>query len=345
MTQVEKDIAEVLAAKLDWESLCGKTIAITGANGMLASYVAETLLTLVRTTGNPIRVIALVRNPEKASLRFSAYANDPNLSIVKWDPSDVAPDLKECDILIHAASIPRPDSLHPVDVIAPNVIGTWNLLQQLRQADKRPEQFIYISSGAVYGDRQDSPTPISEDMALPVNQMLPQSCYAESKRAGENICISFMRQYGIPVKVIRYAHTYGPGMDLEHDPRSFVSFIRSIRDSKDIRLTSAGDAVRYFCYATDATIAFFSILLNGKPGEAYNIANPGNGISIRELAELLVSLAPERHLKVVTDTTAAPPGYAPQKIAPCLDIAKLRTLGWQPSISIAEGFNRVLNAL
>ena len=60
MTQVEKDIAEVLAAKLDWESLCGKTIAITGANGMLASYVAETLLTLGRTTGNPIRVIALV---------------------------------------------------------------------------------------------------------------------------------------------------------------------------------------------------------------------------------------------------------------------------------------------
>ena len=338
---IDNDITEILSADLPWDDLSGKTIAITGANGMLAAYLVDTLLCL---ENKPRQVIALVRSPEKANVRFAAHRGDRNFRIQNWSYEETDLNLPDCNILIHAASIPRPDSETPVDVIGPNEIGTWNLLQYVRRLP-RFEQFVFFSSGAVYGDRFSNDTPVSEEQFFPVDQMNPASCYAESKRAGENICVSFMRQYKIPVKIVRYAHTFGPGMDLEHDPRSFVSFVRAAKDGENIRLTGTGCATRYFCYVTDATIALFTIILKGRTGEAYNISNPQNAITIRELAETIVSLVPEKDLKVIPNGTSGPKGYAPQQFAPCPSNAKVSSFGWSPRISIQEGFQRILKSL
>ncbi|KAA6336830.1 GDP-6-deoxy-D-mannose reductase [termite gut metagenome] len=157
--------------------------------------------------------------------------------------------------------------------------------------------FLYFSSGEVYGKVNDSIATVSETDYGYLDPMNVRSCYGESKRMGENICISYMHQYGIPVKVVRPAHTYGPGMDL-NDGRVFADFVRDVAHNNNIVMHSDGSNSRAFCYLSDATIAFFIVLLYGTNGEAYNVANPLCEITIIELAEKLVKLFPDKKLKV-----------------------------------------------
>lgn len=89
----------------------------------------------------------------------------------------------------------------------------------------------------------------------------------------ETMCVCWHHQYGVPVKVVRPYHTYGPGMKLD-DGRVFADFVGNILNRQDIAMTSEGTAIRAFCYLADATAGFFTILLNGVNGEAYNIEIP-----------------------------------------------------------------------
>jgi nucleoside-diphosphate-sugar epimerase len=168
-----------------------------------------------------------------------------------------------------------------------------------------------------------------------------RSCYGESKRMGETICVSYMHQYNIPVKIVRPAHTYGPGMDL-NDGRVFADFVCDIVNDRDIIMKSDGRASRSFCYLSDATIAFFKVLLSDKNGEAYNIANPLCTITILELAHKLVSLFPEKHLKVVQQERTDKNYIVSSSTHSSLSIMKIQSLNWNPIIRIEDGFYRTI---
>ena len=338
---VEEDIKEILSCPLPWHLLSGKVVAITGATGMLAAYLVETLLSLNTKLSDPIKVVALVRNKYKAAERFSRWVDEGHLFIKEWMSNAVDLDIPDCNIMIHAASISRPDIRIPVDVIEPNVIGTWNLLRYCEKCCNNFESFIFFSSRAVYGDdNSQSDMSVNETQFFPIDQMNPKSCYAEAKRMGENMCVSFMRQYNLPVKILRYAHTYGPGMDLKNDPRSFVSFVNKAIHGEDIELATSGEQTRCFCYIADATKAFFYVLLRGRVGEAYNIANDNGESSIFELASLIAQLGgvkAQRNLCQLSES-----GYAPQRFVKKPDTTKLKKLGFQAEISIKDGFSRVM---
>ena len=203
------------------------------------------------------------------------------------------------------------------------------------------ESFLYFSSGEVYGKVSDAIEFVSETDYGYLDSMNVRSCYGESKRAGETICVSYMHQYGLPVKVVRPAHTYGPGMDL-NDGRVFADFVRSIVNTQNIVMNSDGSATRTFCYLSDATLAFFKILLQGKNGEAYNMTNPTCEISILELAEKLIHLFPDKNLKVVKKKQF-PTGYiVSQNVGHTMSIEKLQQLNWKPEVDIENGFCRTI---
>ena len=345
---IDDDVQSVLSEQLPWSALSGKTVCVTGANGMLAAYLVETLLALSGRLDRPVRVVALVRNVDKCKERFARWSGCPYLVVKEWNFEDADIGVPDCNIMIHAASIPRPDSKRPVDVAGPNVVGTWNLLRYCHKACRQFDQFLFFSSCAVYGDDFADDDPVSEGMSFAVDQMLPTSCYAESKRMGENLCVSFMRQYGVAVKVLRYAHTYGPGMDLNNDPRSFISFLNSMIAGEDIVLLSKGDMSRYFCYISDATNAFFRVLLCGSAGEAYNVANERGRVTIYELALLMARLFGRSATSVrrnAADASVDVGGYAPQRYTMRPDVTKLKNLGFEPRISVEEGFRRSIEFL
>ncbi len=345
---VRTDIKEIIHTELPWKSLSGKKILVTGAAGMLAAYIVETLLLLpAYFECDPPQVTVLVRNRDKAEKRFSGYIDNPNFKLKTDDICTcLEPDIfLRTEVIIHAASISRPDGKKPVEVMAPNIIGTWNLLELARKLPDF-EQFIYFSSGIVNGENIKSGIPVSEEMFFPSSCTSPTACYSESKRAGETICLSFMRQYRIPVKLLRYFGSYGPGMDLYNDPRAFTSFVKCAIDGENIVLHSTGEETRFWCYITDATEAFFKVFFGSDYGEAWNIANDEAGCMIRELAQTVVELAPDKKISVQFDISKVPSGYTPFKSQQITvpDITKLRKIGFTPKISIREGLRRTINA-
>jgi UDP-glucuronate decarboxylase len=100
--------------------------------------------------------------------------------------------------------------------------------------------------------------------------------------------------------------------------------------------------VRAFCYLADAVAGFFTVLLRGAAGTAYNVGNPAGALSIRALADLLAGLGRSTPL-TVTHAGRPAAGYLPSPIPVNVpDITRLRALGWQPARLPRDGFARTL---
>jgi UDP-glucuronate decarboxylase len=340
---IEEDVARIVAHNLPWRNFAGKTILVSGANGFLPAYMVETLLYLNEADRSMnCRVIGLARNREKARRRFAHLLDRPDFAIVIQDVTSPATIPVPCDFIIHGASQASPKfyGSDPVGTLAANSLGTHNLLNFAR--DCRSEGFLFISSGDVYGQVDESKIPNNENDYGYMDPTLVRSCYGESKRMGETMCAAFNHQYGVATKIVRPTHTYGPGLALD-DGRVFADFVANIVRHEDIVMKSDGSARRAFCYLADAALAFFTVLLKGERGQAYNVGNENCEISVGDLARLLVSLFPERGLNARFDTKPAPAGYIKSTVnRGSLDTTKLRGLGWRPSTSLAEGFKRTV---
>jgi UDP-glucuronate decarboxylase len=342
---VEEDLQEIINADLPWADFEDKTVLISGANGLLPAYMVETLLYLnEKRKAHPTKVIALVRNREKAQARFAAYQHRDDLQLIVQDVCVPLAIHERIDCVIHAASQASPKFFgqDPVGTLSANVLGTYNLLNLAK--DKQVKGFLFFSSSEVYGQVDSSQIPIKEDFYGYVDPTDVRSCYAESKRMGETMCVAWAHQYNVPAKTVRPFHTYGPGMRLD-DGRVFADFVADIVNNRDIVMKSDGSTVRSFCYLADATLGFFTILLKGEIGQAYNIGNDQGEISILDLANLLVASFPEKGLKVVKQDFAFSSGYLKSPISRnCPDISRAHALGWQPQTSVKDGFERTVRS-
>jgi UDP-glucuronate decarboxylase len=145
----------------------------------------------------------------------------------------------------------------------------------------------------------------------------------------------------VPAVIVRPFHTYGPGMRLD-DGRVFADFVRDVVARRNLRLSSTGTATRAFTYLADATLGYWTVLLKGRPGTAYNVADEKGEMSIADLARLLVSLYPDRNLSVEFGGPATA-GAATSKLQrSCPDVSRLRGLGWAPAVTVADGFRRTI---
>jgi nucleoside-diphosphate-sugar epimerase len=334
-----EDIARILSAPLPWAAFEGRTILIAGANGFLPAAMVETLLTL-SDQGAGLKVIALARSREKAQRRFGGWLAHPALSLIVADVSAPLEVDGPVDMIVHAASqaSPRYYDVDPVGTALPNILGTHRLLELARR--KGAARLLYFSSSEVYGSLAGRDSVREEDFG-PLDPATLRACYAESKRMGETLCVSYGAQYGVDCLIARPFHTYGPGMRLD-DGRVFADFLRDIVMGRDIVLNSDGRAERAFCYLADAVEGFFTLLLKGESGAAYNVGNAGAVMSIRDLATLLVGLRPERGLTA----HFAPPreGYLTSQVSRAVpDTTRLEALGWCPRTGVAEGFGRMID--
>lgn len=340
---IVEDFNQIKNSSIDWNRFENKTILITGANGFLPAYMVETLLLLNNDIlkYSPCKVIALVRNEKHTKERFSNYLSDENLKIIVQDVANEINLIEKIDYIVHAASPASPKyyNIDPVGVIMPNILGTKNTLELARK--NNIEGYLYFSSGEVYGQLNDGEV-VNEDKYGYLDPTSVRACYGESKRMGENLCVSYGHQYNIPIKIVRPFHTYGPGMKLD-DGRVFADFVKNIVNNEDIEMKSDGSARRAFCYLSDATVAFFKILLDGEKNNAYNMANAKVIISIKDLATILVNMFPEKKLKAVFSEQSKDYLQSPVK-GNSVDTSKLEKLGWKPSVSIEEGFKKTIRS-
>jgi UDP-glucuronate decarboxylase len=328
--------------QLPWQALAGQTVCVTGANGFLPSYMVETMLYLNETRQLGIRVLALARSRANFARRFGHHAGRADLVCVEQDVSLPFQLAERPDYIIHAASQASPKyySVDPIGTLSANTLGTAALLQLA--AASASKGFLYFSSSEVYGQAGKVPTAEGDYGYLDPTNV--RSCYAESKRMGENMCVSWHHQAGVPAKIVRPFHTYGPRMQLD-DGRVYADFVACILRGEPIALKSDGLATRAFCYSADAVAGFWAALLCGESAQAYNIGNPDGEISMRALGQLLVGMYPEKNLALSYQERAPGESYMASAVSrACPDIARARALGWNPRTSVADGFRRTIES-
>lgn len=336
----KEDLEAIIGEDIEWEKLRGKRVLITGASGMIGTYMLQTLIMLNDRFTYGIRILAVLRNASKLP---QEVREREDVEIIAHDVTERLCIEGNVDYVIHAASPASPLIMQnqPVETIAANTLGTFNTLRLAEE--KKAEGYLFISSREVYGQPEEGQEFFYENTYGFVDQLNPRSCYSEGKKAAETMCVCFHEEYGLNTKIARLAHTYGPGMSI-YDGRVQADFLKNVFHNEDIVLKSEGTAVRTYTYIGDAVAALYRILLSS-PEMVYNIGNEAGKVSIRELAEIMVDIYPERGLKLVFDIPeGGTKGTAPYTLG-ILSSKKLRKIGWSPRYSVKEGFKRTLEYL
>lgn len=285
-----EDFRRIINSSLPWDRLKNASILITGATGMLPSYVALALLWYrEQHPESGISITVLVRNLESARKRFTKYWDQGYFRVTQADVCQSILTSAKFDYIIHGASPadPRKFATDPTGVFLANILGTYHVLELARRSSSRG--VLFMSSGEIYGHLPATLERVQEDVYGTLDHLAIRSCYAEGKRAGETLCALYANQYQLPVKIVRISHTFGPTMDIDHDSRVFAEFVKCVIDRQNIQMKSDGSAVRPFCYLSDAMEAMLLVLLLGESGQAYNLCGD-EYYSVLELAGMLCGL-------------------------------------------------------
>ena len=340
---VQNDLKEILADNnIMWKKLKNSSVLVTGATGMLARYITYLLIYMNEQMDYNIRIYILVRNKEKASTYFGEYLDLENVIVINQDICDKLELNSRVDYIIHAAGSCSAYCIktNPIGIIDANTIGVKNILEYAK--DKNIKNILYVSTREIYGRMPENIKMIKEsDMGF-LNPQDSRSCYPESKRMGEQIFRAYSDMYEVNYNVVRMAHAYGPGMNLKNDGRVMADFMNDAVDGNDIVMKSTGDAVRAFCYITDAVKAMLLVLLNGIKGESYNIANEEEAKKIRDVAQMLADIAKD-DINVIYERDNDTSGYC-KYLRVGLNTEKIRQLGWNPQITLSEGLKRTYNS-
>ena len=338
LTLYKQGIKKVLMYN-SFEKLKNKSILILGANGLIGSGIIDVLAYLNSELNYNIKIICSVRNKNKILDRFNSYNN---LKIVEQDLLKDFTITEKVDYVINAASNAHPlaFSTDPVGTISANFIGTKNILEYCKS--NKVKRMLFISSGEIYGQGSDDIKAFKEDYSGKINSTDFRSCYPIGKLAAESLCASYLEEYGVKTVIARLCHTYGPTQQ-ENDSRASQQFIKNVLNDKDIVLKSPGVQVRSYCYVLDSVTGILRILLDGKSGEAYNVANNASILSIREFAE---TVAATKNRKVIFDIPSESEKRGYNKVTrSVLDGTKLEKLGWKPIYGYKEGIKETIGVL
>ncbi|MBQ0042956.1 MAG: NAD-dependent epimerase/dehydratase family protein, partial [Lachnospiraceae bacterium] len=291
------------------KKLCGKTVLIMGATGLIGSYITRMLISLnesLEVTGPiPVTIIAASRKIENLENRFGK--NVPNLFFVSNDMVDayagttgsmagkepyacsadgleekracayssvelenVATFLAKIDYIIHAASPSHPAAFRENPVeVMKANIGGVTVACELARSNKGC-RVLYLSSGEAMHE---------------LDHLNTRACYPISKKASETLCLSYAAEYGVDVRIARICHTFG-GDVIQADNKASSQFIRMAAKGEDIVLLSKGEQRRSYAYVYDVASAILTILCADLcSGVIYNIASD-DSCSIYEFAAM-----------------------------------------------------------
>jgi UDP-glucuronate decarboxylase len=334
---VEQDLAYITGAlKEEFAKLQGEKLLIVGGAGFLGYYLVQSAL----KAGVDVTVYDnFMRGIPDWLLGLESNAR---LTVTKHDITQPMPADADFTYLIHAGSIASPTFYrnYPIETMDANVNGLRNLLEYGKVNPVKG--FLFYSSSEIYGDPDPAFIPTPEDYRGYVSCTGPRACYDEAKRYGETLCVNFARVHGLPVTVARPFNNYGPGLKIT-DRRVIPDFVRDVMAGRDIVMLSDGSPMRTFCYVADAVIGYYKVLVNGKPGEAYNVGVETPEISMADLAERIAQLG--RDLfgytgKVVRQDSADAEYLIDNPNRRCPIITKAREIGYDPQVGIEEGLRR-----
>ena len=334
---INEDISDVIIRNKKLINLDKKyNILITWANGMLPSYILYYFQWLNIVSGNKFQIYIIIRNNEN---RINIINDTKNIHILwRWTENQIETDVK-FDYIIHASSDATPKKYinNKVDTINANVKWLYNLLE-LDLSELK--SFLFFSTAELYWTPNTDNIPTTEDYIWNIDHLNERSSYVETKRFCETLLMNYYFEKQLPVKIVRPFHTFGPWIDLE-DWRVFSDFIKSAYNKKDIIINWDWLTTRSFCYLADALDMYIKVLFSDKNGEVYNVWNPNNEVSIKDLAKIICEISDN---KIKYNVLWKSNWLAPLRSCPNIDKGK-DMLWFNPIYSIKESFNRTLMSI
>ena len=341
--QYENEIQDnVLLCEELLSSLKGTHLLITGAAGLIGSYLVDIVMAYNQWYNGSIRLTAIDSNTQAMQDRFKDYLESECFCAMIGDVSDanmLRRVLEPVDYIIHAASHTSPIEYasDPVGTMTANVLGTLNLLELARI--KHAKRFLFCSSVEAYGRNNGDADDFDELYSGYVDCNTLRAAYPSAKRASESLCCAFHNQYGVDYAIARIGRIFGPTVYL-NDTKAPTQFILNAAQKQDIVLKSDGMQHFSYGYVFDCVTAFLTILVKGTCGEAYNVANPDGKIRLKEFA-LYAAQAAGTRLQFQNPNAMEKKGYS-QITKATMDTRKLVALGWQARYSTEEGITRTV---
>lgn len=322
MTNLElEDIVKVANLPYHWEKLKNKTIMISGGTGFIGSFISNVIRYKNEKYNYGIKIISLSRR---------GGISDEYVKCLKADITQPISYGGTVDYILHLASNTHPKQYgeDPIGTITTNVIGCDNLL---KLAVEKHATFLLASSVEIYG--QGTKIPMDEHYCGYIDCNIARSGYNEAKRTCEALCQSYKQQYGIKVKIVRLARVFGA--DRKIDTKAMSQFMDKAVAGEDILLKSKGNQRFSYCYIADAVSGIIKVLIDGGNGEAYNISDDDDGLTLGEYAEYVAALANTQVVyQIENDSAASKASYA------LLNSSKLKSMGWNPLYQVKEGLER-----
>lgn len=328
-----------------WSFLEGKTLFLSGATGMLGSFLVDLVMRRNESVpaGAKCRLIAVGRNVAAAKRRFARWFSLGEFCFVEHDitePLDTLP--CHIDYFIHGASTSHPIeyATQPVNTVLANVFGTRNILELA--AKELGCRVLLLSSVEIYGENRGDTEAFTEDYCGYLNCNTLRGGYPEAKRVSEALCQAYISEKKVDAAVIRLSRCYGPTMKME-DSKAIAQFIKNGVRGENIVLKSKGEQVYSFAYAPDAVLGMLWVLLCGETGQAYNLGDRRSDIMQKDLAGLIADYAGTKVVFDLPDETERR-GYSTATKA-LMDGSKLEALGWRARCDISAGIRETISIL
>lgn len=337
-TWQEKDdlyIADVLG-KLGLKDV---SFLVSGATGMIGSAFCRAVLQANDSLGYTNRIVALVRNKNKAEELFKCWFGSKNFELVQCDDVCAFNGTYDVDYVLHAAG--NTDSSYmvsnPVETFNGIIGGTSSLLRYAARIGVR--KFILLSSMEVYGVFNEK-TIVNEHSELGGLDLYDvRSCYPVAKRAAENLTFSYFKEYSVPTICLRLAQTFGVGF-APSDKRVVPMFIRCAEAGEDIVLSSTGEKINNFCYLADAISAILFTMCHGESGGVYNVSDMESTCTIKEMAEYVASDIMNGKISVHVGSSEEGAKKFARETKFEMDSSLLVSLGWKATVSVREALAR-----
>ena len=302
-----------------------KTILVTGGSGFLGSHLCDRLL----KDGHDVICVDNLFTGSKRNIDH--LIGNPRFELMRHDVT--FPLYVEVDEIYNLACPASPIHYQrdPVQTTKTSVHGAINMLGLAKRLKCR---IFQASTSEIYGD--PSFHPQTETYWGNVNPIGPRSCYDEGKRCAETLFFDYWRQHQLEIKVVRIFNTYGPRMH-PSDGRVVSNFIVQALKGKPLTVYGEGKQTRSFCYVDDMIEGFVRMMEStAEVTGPLNLGNPTE-FTIRELAELVVSITGTRAKVTYLDL----PQDDPKRRRPDITLAQER-LGWTPQVQLKEGLMKTI---
>jgi UDP-glucuronate decarboxylase len=304
-----------------------KRILVTGGAGFIGSHLCERLLEY------GFEVTCLDNFFTGARKNIIHLLDQPYFELVRHDI--IMPYYMEVDEIYNLACPASPEhyQFNAIKTIKTSVMGTINMLGLAKRVKAK---MLQASTSEVYGDPQVHPQ--TEEYWGHVNPIGIRSCYDEGKRCAETLCMDYLRQNKVRVKIVRIFNTYGPRMNPD-DGRVVSNFIVQALQGKDLTVYGDGSQSRSFQYIDDLLEGMMRMMgTQDDVAGPVNIGNPKE-FTIKELAELVIKMTGSKSKIKYMPL----PQDDPVQRQPDISLANRLLDDWKPVTELEEGLQKTID--